>query len=119
MDQTKRKKKRIPRELDRSGALCLAFANTAAVRHDNRIAASLRPATPPLASYEDLVTWGGRLDVLEAEESDRLRHLAAEQAEQASEVFSRALPRKHHRRRKWTNLRRTLWLLTRNFSRTR
>jgi hypothetical protein len=69
----RRKKDERPRELVQSGALCVAFANTAASRPDHRFRVSdPPPETLPesFAAYEDLLAWGRRMGIAEAAGAD-------------------------------------------------
>lgn len=95
MAKRRRKNKdAVPRELDRSGKLCLAFVNTAVMRPDNRFRrpdAAARPATAALDRYEDLVAWGKRLGVLTAADAEKLLRRAAEVPAEAAGVFARAI----------------------------
>ncbi|HEX9737484.1 MAG TPA: ABATE domain-containing protein [Thermoanaerobaculia bacterium] len=79
----------VPRELERAGELCLAFANTAAPRLDDRSQKTKPP--PALGSYGDLVDWGRRMGVLEDLDAERLTQAAAERPEDAAVAFTRAL----------------------------
>ena len=83
--------KDVPRELERAGALCLAFANTAAPgrddrRRDPRVAIAVR-----LESYAELGTWAQRMGILGAAEGERLRRAASERPEDAAAVVARAV----------------------------
>ena len=79
----------VPRELERAGELCLAFANTAAPRLDDRSQKTKPP--PTLGDYDDLVDWGRRMGVLEDLDAERLTRAAAERSEDAAVAFTRAL----------------------------
>ena len=78
----------VPRELERAGELCLAFANTAAPRLDDRSPKTKPP--PALGDYGDLVDWGRRMGVLEDTDAERLTRAAAERPEDAAVAFARA-----------------------------
>ncbi len=81
----------LPRELDGAGALCLAFANTAAPSRDDR---RRDPAVAPqarLATYADLLTWVRRMGTLGATESEQLDSAAAGRPEEAAVVLAGAL----------------------------
>lgn len=69
-------------QLELSGALCLAFVNTA-VAHNER--------QQTLRSYSDLVDWGEQVDTLGAAQAQRLRRKATEQPGEAAAVFAQAL----------------------------
>ncbi len=66
----------LPRELERSGELCLAFANTAATRRDDRYRLREPPPAPDLDDYDDLVVWSQRMGAVQAPDAQRLRRLA-------------------------------------------
>lgn len=65
------------------GNLAVAFVNTAAAAEGNR--------QMGLESYEDLVTWGLKVEVLQAAGAERLRDCAAEHPSQAKEVYAWAI----------------------------
>ncbi len=74
----KSKKSGVPRELERAGNLCLAFANTGVPRRDDRRKDSQAPPAMPLEHYEELVAWSRRMDILAATDGDRLCRIAVE-----------------------------------------
>ncbi|MCP3964674.1 MAG: hypothetical protein GY719_43155 [bacterium] len=86
-----KKTPQAPRELERSGALCLAFANTEFPVRDHRLRDSERPSATRLESYDDLVTWTQRMGVLGAAEGKALRRAAAARPEEAAAVVAGAL----------------------------
>lgn len=88
----RRKKPRVPRELASSGALSVAFANTAATRRDNRFTGSpWKPAGATVTSYDELVSWGLEMGALDSGEAGELRRKAATDAGEAAAVLERAL----------------------------
>ncbi len=82
----KSRKSRGCRELERAGALCLAFANTGVPRRDDRRKDSKAPPEVPLEHYGELVTWGQLMGILGDAAGERLRRAAAEQPEEAAAV---------------------------------
>lgn len=88
---SKTHKKDAPRELERSGELCLAFANTTAARRDDRYGRSAVPAAPDFASYADLLAWSQRMGVVQADDAARLSHELEDRSADAAAVFQRAL----------------------------
>ncbi len=87
---TMAKKRGIPRELDRAGALCLAFANTGFPRRDDRRRESKTPPPMLLARYEELVRWAQRMGAV-AGTGERLLRLAAERSQDAAASCARAV----------------------------
>ncbi len=85
------KKSRVPRELKRSGALCLAFANTGVPRRDDRRRDSKAPPSMALATYGELVTWGQRMGALGRTVAERLRQAAAERPQDAAAACAGAV----------------------------
>ncbi len=82
------KKPDVPREIERAGSLCVAFANTAvAPPEDRRLHA---PAALRLESYPELVAWFVEMRVLEAQAAAVLTSAAAERPEDAAAVVSQA-----------------------------
>ncbi len=77
------RKKPPPRgpQLDLSGALCVAFVNTAGARKGNR--------QQGVKSYADLLRWGLQAGLIQALDAERLGRLAAE-PEAAEAAFARA-----------------------------
>ncbi len=78
----------VPREIERAGALCLAFANTAVAPPDDRrlhAASVLR-----LDSYPELVAWSVAMGVLEAEAAAQLMRAAAERPDDAAAAVALA-----------------------------
>lgn len=89
---TRKKKPRVPVELARSGALSVAFANTAATRRDNRfIGSPWKPAGTTITSYDELVSWGLKIGALDSGEAEELRRKASTDAGEAAAVLERAL----------------------------
>ncbi len=86
-----KKRSTIPRELERSGELCLAFANTAATRRDDRFRVREPPPAPGLDDYADLLDWCRRMGAVQGPDAQRLRRLAAERPVEAGAVHARAL----------------------------
>jgi predicted RNA-binding Zn ribbon-like protein len=87
----KRKRSDVPRELRQSGGeLCLAFANTAATRRDDRYRTP-PPTAPVLASYGDLVTWGQRMGTVDGAGAETLRRAAAARPDEAAALFAHTL----------------------------
>ncbi len=84
------KKNGVPRELERAGALGLAFANTTMPAHDNRRKAPVVEPALLLDSYARLIGWVQRMGALAAADCDRLRQLAAERPEEAARVIAAA-----------------------------
>ena len=80
------KKSGVPRELERSGALCLAFANSGVPRRDDRRRDSKAPPSMALKSYPELVTWVQRMGALGRAAGERLRRAAAERPRDAAAV---------------------------------
>ena len=79
-------KKKPPRgpQLELAGGhLAVAFVNTAAAAKGNR--------QMGLDGYEDLLTWGLRVGVLQAAGAERLRRRAAEHPEEAKKVYAWAI----------------------------
>ena len=83
-----RKKDDVPRELRQSGELCLAFANTAATPVDARYRKRPPPAPHALKSYDDLVTWSQRMQIVDGAGGELLRRTAAAQPAKAAAVFA-------------------------------
>ena len=86
-----KKKSGVPRELERSGALCLAFANTGVPRRDDRRRNSKAPPSMPLKSYAELVAWTRRMGVVDGVVGERLHRLADERPEDAAAVRGHAV----------------------------
>ncbi len=86
----KRRSTEIPRELELSGELCLAFANTAAKRRDDRYRRSEPPSAPGLDDYADLLAWSRRMGAVRAPDAQRLRRLAAERSTEADAAHAQA-----------------------------
>lgn len=80
---TMSKTRRRGPQLEVSGTLCLAFANTANARHD--------PRQMPLDDYADLVDWGRQTRILKPAEARRLEQTAAERGDAADAVFAEAV----------------------------
>ncbi|MEE8525350.1 MAG: ABATE domain-containing protein [Thermoanaerobaculia bacterium] len=78
----------VAREVEQSGALCLAFANSAAPRTDGRRSAKA-DLWLPLRGYDDLVVWGQRTGILGAFDGERLTRAAAVHPDRAAVVFGR------------------------------
>ncbi len=89
--RNRKKAPEIPRELDRAGALCLAFSNSGTPRRDGRRQAAQAPARVELATFADLVAWGRRMKVLDATDSKRLLRIAAEQPGEAVTLVVQAI----------------------------
>ena len=82
------KKPDVSREIERAGALCVAFANTAVVSpEDRRLHA---PSALRLESYPELVAWSAAMRVLEAEAAAKLTSAATERPEDAVAVVAQA-----------------------------
>ena len=81
---------RTPRELERAGALCLAFANTVVPRHDSRTKEADRRPARPFVEYSELVDWELRMGVLVAAEAELLLREAAARPEEAAAVAASA-----------------------------
>ncbi len=86
-----KKSSTIPRELERSGELCLAFANTAATRLDDRYRLREPPPPPGLDDYADLLVWVQRMGAVQAPEAQRLRRIATERPAETGAVHAQAL----------------------------
>ncbi len=84
------KQKRGPRELDRAGALCLAFANLSAVGRDDRRRDRRVLLSEPLATYAQLVSWAERMGALPPEAAHLLCRAAAELPAEAATVVATA-----------------------------
>ena len=88
---TRPRKSDVPRELDRAGALCLAFANTEVPIPPNR-----RTKTPGkeqayfFDDYAELLTWARRMGILTAAEAELLGREADAHPRDATEVLVRA-----------------------------
>ena len=80
----------VPRELDRAGALCLAFANMSSVGRDDRRRDGRVQLSQPLAGYAHLVSWAQRMGALAPEVAERLRRVADERLEDSAAVLARA-----------------------------
>lgn len=78
----------IAREVEQSGALCLAFANSAAPHTDGR-RSSKADLWLPLNDYDDLVVWGQRTGILGALDGERLTRTAAARPDLAAAVLTR------------------------------
>lgn len=87
----KRKKPDVPRQLECSGELCLAFANTATLRRDHRCGDDRPRPWVALDSYSDLVTWVQRMGALTDPEAVRLRTAAVERPDYAAAALARGL----------------------------
>ncbi len=81
----------VARELERTGELCLAFANTGALWRDDRRRASAAGVWTRLDDYTDLVAWGQRMGILGARDGKLLTQVAAEQPVEAQKALGRAL----------------------------
>ncbi len=79
-----------PRELDRAGSLCLAFANMSAAGRDDRRRDGRVPLSKPLAGYAHLVSWAQRMGTLAPEVAESLRRAASERPEDSAAVLARA-----------------------------
>ncbi len=86
----KGKKKRAPRELDRAGALCLAFANLSAVGRDDRRRDRRVQLSKPFASYAHLASWAQRMGALVPEIAEPLRQAAVGRPKDAAAVLALA-----------------------------
>ncbi len=82
---------KLRRELDRAGALCLAFANLAAVGRDDRRRDPQVRLSGPIASYGGLLDWSRRMAALEPATAERLENAAAERPEEAAQVQVRGV----------------------------
>ena len=87
----KRKPARVPRELERAGAPCLAFANTGVPRRDDRRRDGAAPPSMPLRAYDELLTWAVRMGAVDAATGGVLRRAAAERPEDAAATVVRAV----------------------------
>ncbi len=77
-----------PRELERSGSLALAFANTVVPARDGR---RRQPRVKPAAlTYAGLVTWLQRMGALSAADGERLQQAAAARPRDAAPVLAEA-----------------------------
>ncbi len=86
----KRRDTGMPRELELSDELCLAFANTAAGRRDDRFRAG-PPPSPGLDDYGALLAWSQRMGVVPPPDAQRLARLAAERPAEAAAIHARAM----------------------------
>ncbi|MCP3963012.1 MAG: hypothetical protein GY719_34675 [bacterium] len=82
------KKTGVPRELERSGSLGLAFANTAAPTPDARRRGSR--VVPAALTYAGLVTWLQRMGALAAADGQRLQRATAARPRDAATIVARA-----------------------------
>lgn len=87
----KSKKKGVPRELERAGVLCLAFANTGVSRRDDRRKDKKAPPKMALESYAELLTWCQRMNALSTADGERLRRAAVERPDAAEAVRADAV----------------------------
>ena len=69
-------------QLKLSGALGVAFVNTAAARPDN--------SQLGVEDYGQLLTWGQRAEIVSASEAERLTQVAARHPDRAKAVYARA-----------------------------
>ena len=78
-----RKKPPRPRgpQLELAGALCVAFVNTSGARPQNR--------QQGVSNVADLVTWGREVEIVSAQEAERLRRWAAERPTEAKAELAR------------------------------
>ena len=84
----------VPRELERAGELCLAFANTAAPRVDFRSTPKSRRRSPSpgaFGNYGELVDWSRRMGALEDVHVRQMSQAAQLHPDAAKAAFSRAL----------------------------
>ncbi len=79
-----------PRELERAGALCLAFANTGVPRRDDRRRSATAPPSMPLRVYDELLTWSMRMGAVDAAAGEILRRAAAERPADAAATVVQA-----------------------------
>ncbi len=86
-----KKRSTIPRELERSGELCLAFANTAATRLDDRYRLREPPPPPGLDDYADLLVWVQRTGAVQAPEAQRLMRRASERPSETGAVLAQVV----------------------------
>ena len=77
---------RKPRDLERAGALCLAFANTEVPRPDKRFAETREAPARRFVDYAELLDWSSQMGILVAAESELLGREAAERPEEAAAV---------------------------------
>ncbi len=87
----KQKTASIRHDVERAGALCVAFVNTTATGRDNRrLEPLVQPATR-IETYQGLVTWLQQAGKLGITECERLRRTATERPAEATTVLERAL----------------------------
>ena len=82
--------KRAPRELERAGSLCVAYANLSAVGRDDRRRDRRVPLSEPLTSYDRLARWAERMGVMGSETARRLVQAATERPEDSAAALARA-----------------------------
>ncbi len=73
-----------PRELERAGALCVAFANTEVPRPDRRFNEADEGSAQRFGDYAELLRWGQRMGILTAAEGELLGREAAAHPRQAA-----------------------------------
>ncbi len=78
-----------PRELERAGALCLAFANTEVPRPDRRFGEADDGPAYRFDTYAELVAWGQRMGILTAAEGELLDREAVARPQEASAALAR------------------------------
>ena len=80
----------VPRELERAGALCLAFANTEVPRPDRRFDDPGEGPAHRFDDYAELLGWAQRMGILTAAEGELLGREAAARPQEASAAAARA-----------------------------
>ncbi len=74
----------VPRELERAGALCVAFVNTDVPRPDRRFNEADDGPAHRFEDYVELLGWGQRMGILTAAEAELLDREAAAHPQQAA-----------------------------------
>lgn len=78
---------KIPRDLERAGALCIAFANTEVPRPDRRFNEADEGPACRFEDFAELLRWGQRMGILTAAESELLgREADADPRQAAAEL---------------------------------
>ncbi len=78
-----------PRELERAGALCVAFVNTAVPRPDRRFKETDDGPESRFDNYAEWVAWGQQMGILTAAEAELLEREGAAREEEASAALAR------------------------------
>ncbi len=79
----------LPRELERAGALCVAFANTQVPRPDQRFDAPDEGPAYRFVDYGELLGWAQRMGILTAAEGELLGREAAGRPQEAAAALAR------------------------------